>query len=462
MVKAATRIDIFWGYLAQLLNIGAGLILLPILLRYMSSEDVGLWFVFITLASFAQLLEFGFQPTLARTISYIYAGATSIVAYGLPPVPESGHEVNRLLLAQITSTSRFVYQIVSFATAVVLLIAGTYYISTLLVPSQPHNNVLLGWLSFALGFMITFYYGYFNALLQGRGDITQTYKVIILTRGSFLIIGAIFTVMGFGLLGLGIASLISCAVGRFAAHLFYFSPNHPESKIAFKLKTDGRVLVKLLLPNASRIGLVQIGAFLIHRTSILLVSSYIGLMATASYGMTITVLMALSSISNVVCQAQLPHMNALQLGNEKLKLQKIFCSSLVVGWLSYISGAILILIFGNRLLIIISSSTFFLPTGQLILFIAIFLLELNHTIAATYLTTINKIPFVSAAIVSGILITGINFILAPIFGVWGLIFTQGIIQLAYNNWRWPQLAMEHLNLNFISLMRFVFRGRLIL
>src|SRR6266567_8101153 len=74
---AISRRDIYWGYAAQLLNVGAGLILLPVVVRYFSPEDVGLWFVFITLAGLAQLLEFGFQPTLARNTAYVYAGARS-------------------------------------------------------------------------------------------------------------------------------------------------------------------------------------------------------------------------------------------------------------------------------------------------------------------------------------------------------------------------------------------------
>ena len=70
-MKPLTRGDVLWGYIAQVLNIGAGLILLPILLRNLSPEDVGLWFVFISLAALAQLLELartapGFRDDIGR------------------------------------------------------------------------------------------------------------------------------------------------------------------------------------------------------------------------------------------------------------------------------------------------------------------------------------------------------------------------------------------------------------
>lgn len=66
MAKAVTRADLLRGHAAQALNVGAGLLLLPVILRNMSSEDTSLCFVFVALAGFAQVLEFGFLPTLTR------------------------------------------------------------------------------------------------------------------------------------------------------------------------------------------------------------------------------------------------------------------------------------------------------------------------------------------------------------------------------------------------------------
>jgi hypothetical protein len=100
-----SRRDLYWGYAAQALNIGLGLIMLPAIVRHMATAEVGLWFVFITLISFAQLLELGFQPTISRNVAYIYAGAQKLSAVGLQ---ENGNGVlNVVLLANLVEAARF-------------------------------------------------------------------------------------------------------------------------------------------------------------------------------------------------------------------------------------------------------------------------------------------------------------------------------------------------------------------
>jgi hypothetical protein len=100
-----------WGYLAQALNLGGGLLLLPISARFLSPEDLGLWFVFSALAGLAQLLELGFQPTFARNAAYVYAGAQQLVKTGLPERSDNDDPaVNLGLLSGLLAAARTVYR----------------------------------------------------------------------------------------------------------------------------------------------------------------------------------------------------------------------------------------------------------------------------------------------------------------------------------------------------------------
>ena len=454
MVNPITRCDVLWGYAASSLNIGAGLILLPVILRYLPSEDVGLWFVFITLASLAQLLEMGFQPTVARNAAYVYAGAQTLNKVGLPSKASSSGQINKSLLDALVNAARCIYQVVAFMAALVLLLAGTYYISTLLTLSQDHPSSLLAWVAFASGYVVNFYYGYINGLLQGRGDVTQANKVIILSRSLLILLGSAAVALGFGLVGLGIASLISAVAGRIAAYRFFYILYSP-SKAFDKNEGDDLVsnLLKMMWHNASRLGAVQIGAFFIQRGNTLIASSFLGLAAAASYGMTVTVLMALSGIAMVICQVQVPHMNTLQSNGDKTALISIFGEILLTSWLLFVTGLIALLLFGDNILYLIGSSTYFLPSKILFLFGIIALLEMNHSIAGTYLTTTNKIPFVNAALFSGLGILVLAFLTINFFGVIGLILSQGLVQLVYNNWKWPLEATKNLDSNFTKIIK---------
>jgi len=464
MAAPATRRDIIWGYVAQALNIGAGLILLPVILHYLPQEDVGLWFVFVTLGSLAQLLEFGFQPTMARNTAYVYAGAQTLVKKGLPnPTPE-GQSLNLLLLGELVRTARRIYRIVTLLAFIILMVGGTLYISSLLTPNQDPRLYLPAWLAFGLGYVATFYYGYFNGLLQGRGDITAANKVIVITRSTLIVLGALLVILGYGLPGLGVASLVSAIVGRWASMRYYFVETKPEARQAHQMRDgQGHKLLKTLWHNSWRLGSVHLGAFLIQRSSVLIASSFLGLEASASYGMTITVLMALMSVSTVIANVQLPHMNALQIAGNRTVLRSIFGEIVITAWAIFIAGLAFLIAFGDTLLQHIDSKTPLLPTHELIILGAIILLELNHSIAASYITTKNEIPFLKSAIYSGLFITGLSLALVSTWGIWGLILTQGTIQLAYNNWKWPKEALSHLGGDLPGLLRLGatrLRGRL--
>ena len=78
-----TRRDVVWGYIAQLMNLAGGILLLPLLVMRLTPEEVGLWFVFLTMVSLAQIIELGLQPTLARSAAYVYSGADDLRSTGL-------------------------------------------------------------------------------------------------------------------------------------------------------------------------------------------------------------------------------------------------------------------------------------------------------------------------------------------------------------------------------------------
>lgn len=445
----------FWGYLAQALNIGAGLILLPVILKYLPPAEVGLWFVFITLVGLAQLLEFGFNPTISRNTSYIYAGATALRHDDLPVQNITAPSINLHLLTSLLGTARKVYKSVSMLAAALLLIIGSIYISTLITEgTQNKSTLIFAWLTFATGYVINFYYGYINGMLHGRGDITQSNKVIVTTRGLLIGLGSYALIAGHGLLGLGVASLLSSGIGRVLAMHYFFNKARPEMRsISADLHNKGDDLTHLLWHNASRLGAVQIGSFLIQRGNILIASSALGLANAASYSMTVTILTVLMTVSSVICQLQLPRLNSLQARNERSSLIAIYGQIQLSAWGVFLLGLICLIVLGNTTLNLVGSEIKLIAWPLLLAFGLVYLLELNHSIAATYLTSINKIPFVKAALLSGVSITVLAIFFTETHGVIGLIAAQGFIQLAYNNWKWPLEAQRHLQSTFLQTIK---------
>ena len=73
-----TRRDIIWSYASYILQTGAGLLILPIILNKLPSNELAVWYIFLSITALVNLLDFGLQPTIMRNVSYIYSGARHI------------------------------------------------------------------------------------------------------------------------------------------------------------------------------------------------------------------------------------------------------------------------------------------------------------------------------------------------------------------------------------------------
>lgn len=447
--------DIYWGFLAQGFNVASGLLLLPVVLRYLLPEEVGLWFVFMSLAGMAQLLELGFQPTIARNVAYVYAGAQKLDAHGCVPNASEHVIVNANLLQQLFFTARRIYLGVALVAAVVLVFIGSIYVATLLTPTMKVSHIVSVWLIFAFSYVINFYYGYFNGFLQGRGDITATNKIIVASRTVSILLASILLVLGFGLAGIAIASLVSSLIGRFLARrLFWDSPGIEMTKLAEHKGVADHSLLPMLWPNASRLGWVGLGGFLITRANILIASSFLGLQEAASYGLTFQILLTISSIAGVILNLNMPRLSGDQIRGRQDRIMESFGKSLASAWLIFILASVLLVAFGGAMLEVIGSRTHLLSTNQMAVFAVVMFLEMNHSVCATYLTSMNEIPFVRAALFSGVGVVIISIVLLTVlhFGVWGLVLSQGVVQLVYNNWKWPIDAAKKMQHSFIYII----------
>lgn len=459
--RAIRKSDIYWGFLAQGLNVASGLLLLPIVLRYLLPEEVGLWFVFMSLAGMAQLLELGFQPTIARNVAYVYAGAQKLDAYGYTQGSTEYAAINVNLLHQLFWTARRIYLGVALAAMLALGIIGSVYIATLLTPKMQISHIVSIWLIFSFSYVINFYYGYFNGFLQGRGDVTATNKIVIASRIVSILLASVLLVLGFGLAGIAIASLISSLIGRLlASRFFWYGAGAEMLGLADGKAVTVNSLLPIIWPNASKLGWVSLGGFLIARANVLIASSFLGLTEVASYGLTFQILLTISGIAGVILNLNMPRLTGDQVRDRRDRILESFGKSLASAWLIFIICSLLLVLLGGEMLEMIGSRTHLLSSSLMIVFAVVMFLEMNHSLCATYLTTYNEIPFVRAALVSGLGIVIISIVLVTVMhsGVWGLVLSQGVVQAAYNNWRWPAEAAKKMQHSFAYVITNGFKG----
>ena len=156
--------DVAWGYAATVFNVGAGLILLPFILHKMSADTVAVWNIFQTITFLVFLLDFGFRPSFARNLSYIFSGVRSLQTIG---VEQAGGTVDYGLLKGTIRAMRVFYRWVALGVLVLLLTAGTAYFWFILQKyTGDRQDALVAWIILVTVNCYNIYTLYYDSLLE--------------------------------------------------------------------------------------------------------------------------------------------------------------------------------------------------------------------------------------------------------------------------------------------------------
>lgn len=433
MIKQISKRDLLWGYLAQFLNIGSGIIIVPVALKYLSTEDIGLWYLFIAIASLAQLVEFGFQPTISRMVSYVYSGASELKSEGVPDITGS---INYQMLYDLIESSKYIYRYVAFVVAVVLLIFGSLYLNTFQAFKEKQ---LFAWVLFTFATVINFYYTYFNGLMIGKGSQSTLYRITAISKVLMLITAIPLLVIDYGLISMALGTLVSIAFTRGFLYIYFNNKEQADIKALNEIKEAKASYIKIVWLSAWKLGLTSIGAFLILRVNQFIVSSYLGLKVAASYGLTVQIIGIISSVSSMYFILNIPKITSLQSVRNREIIWRIVKKSYFFVHVLYVFGCVALVLVGIPILDFLKVNTSLVPMNLLTVMLIMYGLELNHSISATFLTTLNQVPFLYSSIISGIFIVLVSLSIAKftMFGVVGIVLGQLIIQALYNNWYWP-------------------------
>ena len=437
--------EIIWSYAGTAFMIGAGVLLLPFILHKMPQETVGIWNIFQTITALVLLLDFGFRPTFARTISYIFSGVKTLQKEGVAHIASDAEVDYSLLKGALIAMRRF-YRYVALAVLALLATVGTVYFYYILQKySGDRQDAMIAWLLLIGINCYNLYTFYYDSLLTGKGYIKRGQQINIFGQAIYisLAIGLIYA--GFGLTAIVASQLISTVIRRILMYRVFYTP---ELKAHLEQATprDSKEILSAITPNAIKVGMTQLGGFLVNKSAILIGSVFLSLEEVACYGITLQVMDILARCATVFYQSYLPKLAQCRAENDMNGLRRYYllCTGSLLA--VFIAGGIAWIFLGNWALDIINSQTHFVPTAMLSVMLLIAILEQNHATSAGFIMADNKIPFFIPSLVSG----GATLVLLWIFlsplqlGTWGMILAPGIAQLAYQNWKWPSVVIKEL------------------
>lgn len=443
-----TKKDVTWSYVAKLFQIGSGLVTLPLILRLLTTEEVGMNYLMLTVSSIVGLMDFGFSPQFGRNFTYVNSGARRLCREGVEE--ERGGSIDWHLLSVLISTARFVYRRLSVLALIVMLTFGTGYIWYLTEGFTNVNNSLYIWILYSFSTYFNIYFSYYSSLLTGSGMIRESSQAAILSKSAYLVLCTLFLLLGWGLFAVVAANFIAPFVQRYVSYRAYFKPEL-KARLAEQTATrkDIRETFSVIWFNAKKLGINFIGAYAVNKMGMFIIGFFLPLATIGSYGLLTQLTTIVSGIANTMFVTYLPKVSYCRVTGDRPMLKRTISFSMVVGQIIMVAGALGIIFVAPYLLELIKSQTM-LPSRLIcVLYLVIVALELNHSEFASVISTENKIPYVVPSLVSGGVIVLLTFISLKFttLGLLGVVLVQGIVQAAYNNWRWPLWVFRELDMS---------------
>ena len=423
-------------WISSFVKFGNALFILPIVLLRFTEPEIAVWLLFNLINSLSFIADSGFGPTMIRAASYFYSGMNEIPGninqYKMNYQKVSDTNYNGLM--RLLNTYTTAYVLLGVFSILLLLTVGQFIVTNAIKLVNTNNQLITAYYVLVIRSLFWIQYIKWSSFIQGVDKVADIKKAEAISETGKIIAMFIILLLGGRILELMVIDLI------FSILIYIYSKYYVKKwfdmkghKYIPKLKFNW-TLFKTLWPANWRFAGMLYGSFLTTHGVSVIVSQLNNASLIASYLLTHKLILYIRQVSQTPLYANLPRIFQL-MAKKNYKYLKIFCARNIVIGLS-IQFALLIglLFFSKPAMSFLDVNTALLPISIMIIMAVSIMLELHHGFHAQVYMGSNHVPFLLPGIISGIFILGIGSYVINIYGIIGLVLTQLLVQLLFNNW----------------------------
>lgn len=419
-----------YAVLSTGVRVGANLLLVPIVVKRLTASELALWWVFLALGGLASLADFGFGQAICRVYSYLWAGAEDFETEGFSS-PVNGGVPNRDLLRRFNVTVRRLYLWLSLAALMALAVGGTVFLRHSTNSTAAGPRFWLAWALFVGVVIYSFGTSFWMLACQGVNRVRELQISNLWGGLTYVVSAATLLLLHCGLwsmvVAFGLRGLLSRQLWRRAYQQAV--PVDPAEHLPVDVS-----MLKRIWPNAWKFGLLSLAVYLINSGPVLICSRYLGAAVTASYGLTSQLGMFLVSFSTLWLTVKWPEITILRTGGRLEQMATLFARRLALAMVTFLIFGALLVLFGNRLLEWKGANTRLLPTPYLVVFLLYLWQQVFYGQFGVLTFTENVVPFYRLASATGVGMILLCLVMAPRYGIWGLILSPLIVAQFGNSW----------------------------
>lgn len=425
------------------------LVLTPLILINYNVDEIAFWYLLLTLNSLVIVVDFGFYPTYSRIVSYAYSGLGEVKDISKVDQKVNFREPEWGFMKRIYGTLNTTYFLMTIFVAVVVLISTIYSVSIII--NRTSQQWLL-WSAYGVFLLSTVF-----AFLARRSDtiIIGTNHVALINRWNIFnnvfnsLCSILIVYYGLSVFWLAANQLLFSVL--LLIRNFYIEQYICDGKFKeFKLFSFDKEIFNWIWAPAWKSGVLVLASTGITQITGILYSNWSTSAELAAYLITLKLVTTVSQFSQAPFYSKLPVFSGLRVNH---KLQKLSDSSAIAMYKAFwvfALGMACLFYFGDFLLMAIGANSNLESSPFIILMAFVWFFERQHAMHAQIYVTTNDVPFYKSAIVTGLISIASIYIFLPIFGVWAFPMSQGISNLAINNWWNVRLSLDSIEQNFYT------------
>lgn len=390
--------DLINTALNQIYRLISGPLMLLFIPLYLTQQEQGYWYTFISLAALSVFADLGFSTIILQFAAHEFA----FLRFN----NKGEIEGNDVHLRKLADFFRFSIKWLSGIVCIIfplIVIYGFYFINT-----KNNDDIIwkIPWIIYSCSSAIVFIYSSLLYFFEGCNSVAKVeyirFKILVLTSG-ITILGLFFEIK---LYALAVSLLASFLYGLY---LLYKNFKIPMKQLWIISKIQYYSWKKEFFNLIWRYALSWCSGYFIFQIFVPLAFSYYDSVFAGKVGLSMSIWTAIMSISNIFLVARTPQINILiskrkweQLDKE---LKNIFIKMISV----YILGMISFFVLNKFLCNVFFVFQRLLDVYSMLILSVCWLLQLIINFMATYLRAHKKEPLMNVSIFGAIYTFGITF-----------------------------------------------------
>jgi O-antigen/teichoic acid export membrane protein len=449
LLNRLRRSTVVWSWVFNGFRLATGLLLLPLVLRKLSTTELGMYYIFLSQVALAPVIDFGFSPTILRFVSYAMGGAQTIQAHGVSKGAGSGPNFG--LLWQLFFTTRALYRVMALIVFVILGVWGTYIVELRIHETPSPNVTRVAWLISLIATVLNVYSSWAPVFLRGMDDVLTSVRITVLASVVRFVLAIGLLLAGAGLMSLPLGDLAGSLIQQIIARRTCMRRLRHQPPPA---KADVWQSLKTMWPNSWRLGLLSLGGYLTVNGNMAICLSVLGLAANARYGLSTQLLGVISGMAGVWTQVKWQVIGQQRARHDYAAIQRTLWPRMWLQYLTFLAMAGGLLLCGQPLLQLFGSGKQMLPLPWLALLAFNSFLETQISIWGTLISTENRIPFLWPAIAANLLSFALSLTLihTTSLGLGAFVVAPLLAHSLFNYWYWPLYAARGIQTSWARFM----------